>query len=58
VGGSPFVCDIIEIIAIFVLSPAFAGLNLVILGPGACAPGFMLVPAPQAKTRTLRETLP
>ena len=32
------------------LSPAFAGLNLWALSPGADAPGFMLTPASQAKT--------
>jgi hypothetical protein len=32
----------------FTLSPAFAGSESFWLVPGACAPGFMLTPAPQA----------
>src|SRR6185436_9228921 len=36
------------------LSPAFAGLrNLLCFDPGACAPGFLLAPASQAKTALL-----
>ena len=50
-GDSFDAIKIIRRLSRFGLSPAFAGLkNLWCFDPGACAPGFMLAPASQAKT--------
>jgi hypothetical protein len=55
-GGSPCAANLVGMFAAFVLSPAFAGLNIcrawipgVSLAKPRFTPGFMLAPAPQAK---------
>ena len=50
-GGSPCALQICWHFRRIALSPAFAGLIIFCAYlPGACAPGFMRQPAPQAKT--------